>query len=151
MITDKVSPQYKKLIAGLREASITVGIHSDEGAKAHDEENTILDIAIKNEFGAVGVPERSFIRAWFDASKDAFTSVAEKEALAALEDGDVERHATRIALWAQGQIQQRIADGIQPENSPTTIERKGSSTPLIDKGVLRSSIIGKAELGAKKS
>jgi hypothetical protein len=41
---------------------------------------------------------------------------------------------------AVGQIQERIASGIAPANAPSTVAKKGSSTPLIDTGVLRSSI-----------
>ena len=46
----------------------------------------------------------------------------------------------RIGLWAQSEIQQRISDGIPPQNAPYTINKKGSSTPLVDTGQLRSSI-----------
>lgn len=46
----------------------------------------------------------------------------------------------RVGLWAQGSIQQRISDGIPPPNAESTIRRKGSSTPLIDTGQLRTSI-----------
>ena len=40
------------------------------------------------------------------------------------------------------------ATGIPPENAPSTIRRKrGSTTPLIDTGVLRSSVSYRAEGG----
>lgn len=46
----------------------------------------------------------------------------------------------RFGLWAVGEIQQRIADGIPPPNAQSTVDRKGSSTPLIETGQLRASI-----------
>ena len=39
-----------------------------------------------------------------------------------------------------GQIQERISEGIDPPNAPSTIRQKGSSTPLIDTGALRSAV-----------
>jgi hypothetical protein len=42
-------------------------------------------------------------------------------------------------------MQQRIADRIDPPNAASTIKRKGSSVPLIDEGILRTSILGQVE------
>ena len=56
-----------------RRPGVTVGIHANAGAAAKKERGkeasgeTVLDVAIANEFG-LGVPERSFIRAWFDVA-----------------------------------------------------------------------------------
>jgi len=52
---------------------------------------------------------------------------------------------TRFGLRYVGLIQQRISSGIAPPNSPVTVARKGSATPLIDTGQLRSSIRSKVE------
>ncbi len=37
-------------------------------------------------------------------------------------------------------IKARIAAGIAPPDSPSTIKRKGSSTPLVDTGQLKGSV-----------
>lgn len=53
----------------------TIGIHEDEGGQPKRDYNgasqvaTLADVMLQHEFGA-GVPERSFLRAWFDANVD---------------------------------------------------------------------------------
>ena len=46
----------------------------------------------------------------------------------------------QFGAWSKGEIQARIARGVPPPNAASTVKRKGSSTPLIDTGILRSSI-----------
>jgi hypothetical protein len=45
-----------------------------------------------------------------------------------------------LGLLFVGQIQERIKANIAPENADSTIERKGSSTPLINGGQLWQSV-----------
>jgi hypothetical protein len=45
-----------------------------------------------------------------------------------------------LGTKAVGEIQKRMARGIKPDNAPSTIAAKGSSTPLIDTGRLRQSV-----------
>lgn len=129
-----------KRIAKGKRAQITVGVHDTEGA-ATSGGATIADIAAFNEFGTERIPARSFIRAWADES------IAEnKRILSAIARNVVTGKATaeqgldQAGLRFVGEIQNRISNGVQPPNAPSTIARKGSSTPLIDTGQLRSSI-----------
>ena len=46
----------------------------------------------------------------------------------------------RIGAVVAGAIQQSIRDLRDPPNAPATIERKGSSNPLIDTGFMRLSV-----------
>jgi hypothetical protein len=62
----------------------------------------------------------------------------------------VEKAMARIALAFEGSVKQRIARGIAPPLSPVTIEAKGSSKPLIDRGQLRAAIRGKATLTTRE-
>jgi hypothetical protein len=124
--------------------TITVGIHAREGAAAHKGSKfgeTVADVATLQEFGADGIPQRSFLRAWFDENQ-AQTAEATKRMLQSVMQGKRTKQAA-LELLGQafvGQIQKRIAQGIAPPNSPDTIARKGSSTPLIDTGQMRSAI-----------
>ena len=134
--------------------SITVGIHEDKGAEAHGDVLTVLQIAIFNEFGThdangkVLTPERSFIRAWFDEAEPSLRQDLVK--LCASVIAGKRTRADILELLGSrmvGEIQQRIADGIEPENAKSTIKQKGSSTPLVDMGVLRSSVTYKVNGG----
>jgi len=146
--TDKGYAKLTRAVFGFRKPKVTVGVHAEDGAASHGDATTVLDVAIANEFGTETIPERSFIRAWVDEHRD-----EARGWLAVLMAQVVAGKITReIALerWGQkiqGEIQKRIAQGIPPPNAPETIARKGSSTPLIDTGQLRSSIRYKVESG----
>lgn len=132
-----------------KQPGVTVGVHAAEGARAETSRNgadaaTVLDVAYWNEFG-LGVPERSFIRAWFDEAKPENLALAQTM-LKRILHGSIsldDALAQMGALFA-GRIQQKIAQGIPPPNAPATIALKGSSTPLVDSGQLRQSVTWKA-------
>jgi len=130
------------------------GIELEAGSKTpeHTEraDMTVIEVACWNEFGTDDIPARSFIRAWFDENKARI-----KDDLRKLMQSVVQGTRTKeqiLELLAQrcvGEIQQRIADGIPPENAASTIAQKGSSTPLIDTGQLRSSVSYRVEPDTK--
>lgn len=107
---------------------------------------TQVDIASWNEFGVtiggvVHVPERSFLRGTIDRKHAEITKRAAKELPKAFAGKQsVAAAFERVGIATVGLIQDRIAEGIAPGNDAKTIERKGSSKPLIDSGQLRSSI-----------
>jgi hypothetical protein len=141
--------------------SIAVGILAGEGAdeehREHHEKQgqvtradralrTLLEIAVYNEFGTARIPARSFIRAWFDEAlpqlrEDFFT--LEKQVL----QGKIskERALDLMAVRMVGQVQERIAAGLSPPLADSTGARKGSSTPLIDSGQLRSGVTSRVK------
>lgn len=137
------------LLSRLRRAAgarVRVGV-LEEATKATREEEgsplTLLEVAAVHEFGApaAGIPQRSFIRAGVDAQLPEIQRV--QRALA----GQTIRGAItlgvaldRLGAKVAALLQNRIAAGIDPPNSPATIARKGSSKPLIDTGQLRASI-----------
>lgn len=146
---------YKELVArvfGMGRPKITVGVHAQEGSEAHEGEDgtTLADVATWNEFGAGTVPERSFLRAWFDENQERIKEVI-KRLLADVIAGKITEDVAleRLGLWMQADIQKRIANSIPPPNAASTVAAKGSSTPLINKGQLRSGITFKVEKGAK--
>lgn len=147
-VTDRKSKRYENVVRALRKdisGQITVGIHGDEGSAQHAGGMTVAELGEIHEFG-LGVPPRSFIGSWFDEKESLFPRAIEAEMSAALRAGKPLHVAFRtLAVTFQGSVQKRIADGIAPENAPATIARKGSSTPLIDTGVLRSAILARYE------
>lgn len=132
---------------------ITVGIHEAEGQAAKEGDDggdmQLIDVAIVHEFGSDDgrIPRRSFIRDWEDEKAEEHKGQLRQSGKAVI-DGklDAERALGRLGVLYQADIQKRIADGIEPENAPSTIARKGSSKPLIDTGQLRSSISHKTSV-----
>ena len=110
---------------------------------------TIIEIAVCNEFG-LGVPERSFIRGWFDQNEaDLREKLSKVMAPVARGERTTQQALDRFGLWCVGQIQARISrhgDGTYAENAPRTIAEKGSSAPLIDTGLMRSAISHEVEV-----
>ena len=125
--------------------TIQVGI-LDAGADAkigHDgkeEPVSLADVAAFHEYG-LGVPQRSFIGAYFDENDRAIHVRAHKSVTKYLHgDIDKDRALAEVGAYCVGGIQARISMGIQPWLMPATIKAKGSSVPLVDTGQLRSGI-----------
>jgi len=132
---------------------VSVGIHEEEGAAEHEIQidgeaapsgppPTVAEVASFNEFG-LGVPQRSFIRAWADENEVENRENLRKIGQAVVKGklaGGPKQGLERFGLHAVGSIQKRMADGVPPPNAPSTVDAKGSSTPLIAAGQLRSSI-----------
>ena len=119
------------------DTAVNVGIREGRHASGRD----IVDIGSWNEFGTARIPPRPFIGGWFDAFEDDNRTLVAK-VLQGIAAGKMTaaRGLRMLGVTFTGQAQQRIADGIVPPNAPSTIDRKGSSRPLIDTGQLRSSI-----------
>lgn len=136
---------YKALLVraqDLKRSQIAVGITEAAGDKPHgDGQLTILDIATFHEFGTGNIPERSFLRAWFDENQEQAKEWVERVTKLVVEGKLTKEKALNLlGLKFVNEIQQRMANGIPPPLAPATIARKGSATPLIDTGQLRSSI-----------
>jgi hypothetical protein len=128
-------------VFGIAKPTITVGIL--EGDEPHgDDPVSILEVAVWNEFGTATAPARSFIRAYFDENEAALREDLTKLLQSVVLGRRTKEQALELlALHIVGQIQARMAAGIDPPNAPSTIARKGSSTPLIGiTGILRSSV-----------
>jgi hypothetical protein len=138
---------YRELVEklyGLSEdkPTVSMGIHEAKGSATHGKgPATIIDIANFNEFGTSRIPARSFIGDWFDEDEPKM-----REDLLHLMQSAVAGKMTAdealeiLGQTGVGRIQQRISAGIEPANSESTIHQKGSSKPLVNKGILRSSI-----------
>jgi hypothetical protein len=130
-----------KLAAG---RVVRVGV-LDDAPKREGEGGTgsqsLLEVAAQHEFGAGRIPQRSFIRGTVEAKgaeiADLQVSLAGRVLKGKL---DPDQALEQLGAKVVGMVQTRIAAGIAPALHPDTIEKKGSSTPLIDTGQLRSSI-----------
>ncbi len=132
--------------------TITVGVHSDIAEHTHGdgEGTTIGDIASIHEFGApaAGIPQRSFIRGWFDERQGEIqTTLKQQIGQAVAGKRPLAQALARAALILEGSVKDRIRHHIPPPLAPATIKRKGSSTPLIDTGQLRNAIRARVSSG----
>lgn len=141
-----------KLLEQLRELGATqkhvrVGIIGKQAAEKHDEPEgaksaaTVAQVAVWNHYGTSTIPARPFITLALEQHKEDLKKLQTRLGVA-LVTGKVtlDQALALLGEAAVGHIKQTIADGVVPENAPSTIAAKGSSTPLINFGQLRGSI-----------
>lgn len=137
---------YKKFLARIesfakrQSDAVTVGFHSDAGS--HDAGVTVVELASWHEFG-IGVPERSMIRSWVDENeaeiREQVVNIGNGVASGAI--ATKQQALNLFGVWAQGDIQVRITEGIAPGLADSTLKKKGDkTTPLIFTGQLLSSV-----------
>ena len=139
----------------LEKKNVTIGIHGeqgeqkklvrkvDHGTKVKNGQKrfevskniTVAQVASWNEFGTKRIPERSFIRQ--SLLKNRLTI---RKKFVELLNNNIDNCLDLMGIYMTNLIKERMAQGIKPNNSKITIQRKGSSTPLIDSGQLRNSI-----------
>ena len=122
----------------LQRAYTIIGIQ--EGNPVVDGE-LLSQIAFWNEFGTKNIPERSFMRAWFDTNISTIQQRA-RYLYGKVLDGKMNARTALSTLgqWMQDRIRKSILEFTTPPNAPMTIRRKGSSHPLIDTKQMLNSI-----------
>lgn len=147
MSRDRGARALVQRLTGARGATIDVGILGERAAEAYEAGITVAQVAEWAELG-IGQPMRSWLRGWIDSNDREIRDRIRAEARAVAAGTRPRRQAMeRLAAWMVGGIRARIAEGIAPPNAPATVERKGSSTPLIDTGQLRSSVASRVTEG----
>lgn len=128
--------------------TVVVGVMGEKAAAMHaaspeSARLTNVEIGLIHEFGApkAHIPERSFLRSTFAEQREKVIQVAAKAAQKVYADeSGFERRLGQIGLYLAAEVKKKIVSKIAPPNAPSTIARKGSSTPLVDTGQLLDSI-----------
>lgn len=165
--TDKSKvKEFLNIVEQLKNSHIEVGILGDADSK-------ILMIATVNEYGLditvtpkmraflnsqglhlkadteqIKIPERSFIRASYDKNIANVQRIIDEDLDKVLNfQMSVEQFYNDIGMYCVGLIQKYLTQLKEPPNHPFTVERKGSSNPLINTGELREKITFKVVKG----
>jgi hypothetical protein len=125
--------------------SVTVGWQGSSGLDRHDDEGdaTIVDIATFQEFGTVAIPSRPMVRHTFDEERGDLEAFIEREIDDVMQGKQSAKRAyDRIGLKGVALLQQTItkADDWAEPLEQATIDKKGSTKPLIDTGRMRASV-----------
>ncbi len=118
------------------------GVQGPKAAALHDSESglTTAELGQIHEFG-LGVPERSFVRAWFDENQRAINQELQRDAREVVAGKwTVYEAMEEFGKWAAQEISVRIEAGLPGELSDSTVRRKGHATPLVDTGKLLAAI-----------
>ena len=102
----------------------------------------VVDVAVGNEYGTDNVPARPFIGLSSADINNQCAPILEQSA-AALNNNNTQQYDQLLdaaGSVAAGIVKQQITDLRSPPNAQSTIERKGSSNPLIDTGLMRQTV-----------
>lgn len=118
----------------LRDRSVKVGITGDDSVDGV----SVVDYAMYNEFGTSrGIPARPFMSVTYDRYHSQTEKLIEHMYTQMLEGAFDPDHLLKVAgAEYQKRVQQTIRNAKEwaVPNAPSTIDRKGSSSPLIDTG-----------------
>ncbi|TQR21861.1 hypothetical protein FG384_02315 [Psychrobacillus vulpis] len=142
-ITDRNNiPKLITTLRDLKKYSVEVGVFGDDDsfyamiASVHE-----FGVTIQKESGSIVIPERSFMRTTFDEKEVEWIQFAEKQLKNVIDFKIAPRTLyERLGALMVGDIQEKITDLDAPPNATSTIQKKGSSNPLIDSGGLRKRI-----------
>ena len=123
---------------------LVIAAANEFGAKIPKRQARFGDLDDENPRGWVIIPERSYLRAWFDENVDALQATME-HLIGQVVEGKISGRAAleTIGGYVATHVQAYMVDLKTPPNAPSTIRRKGSSNPLIDTGQLKDSITWK--------
>lgn len=134
----------------MAESSIDIGVLGDDAEGTRDDDAagpTNAQIGQWAEFG-IGQPRRAWLTGYFSEQRNQIQSTIDRQ-LKRLRRTTVRSVLDTIGEYMVGEMRARISNGIAPPNAPSTAVKKGSSTPLIDTGVFRSSIAARSNLGPR--
>ena len=134
----------KPEIQAAKKAAKAKGEKFQHTAKTEGQGITIAQIAAINEFGSSDgkhPPSRPFMRLAIDKNRDKTNALVVKLAKMIV-DGKMTplRALGLLGETVKGNMVKIINSGVSPVNKKSTIDRKGSSKPLIDTGQLKNSI-----------
>ena len=135
-ITDMGWQQAQRDFKQLKKIEGVAGIQGKAGSEQ-------VLIGAVQEFGspAKKIPSRSYIRSTVNENQAVYKSLLKAMAVAIGQgNNSLVTQLSRIMLKVESDIKRKITTLKTPPNAPSTIKKKGSDNPLIDKGILRQSI-----------
>lgn len=127
-------------LAGIHEYGCRIKVTPKMRAYLHSQ-----GLHLKKSTTEIVIPERSFLRTGFDENHEKVIKKSEKALGKCLTDGNVEPVLEAIGLLLRDAIVDYARDLDSPANHPFTVERKGSSNPLVDTGSMIQSITYEVE------
>jgi len=99
------------------------------------------EIATYAEYGTSTIPARGLLSRPLNANQQKYAGILGKISESVAKGGDVDALLGRLGLVGVADVRAWVVAGFsKPENTAETMERKGSSTPLIDTGSLLGSL-----------
>lgn len=131
--------QRRKLVVPKDAQGVKVGW--PEGSGEYPDGTKVVDVAVYNEFGTETIEERSSLRAGI-ADNLAAIKHSNRASLRSITRGEstVKRELELLGTTVADMVRAKIVEVDSPPNADSTVERKGSSNPLIDTGHMRQAV-----------
>lgn len=130
--------RFQKMLKEMAELEVCIGFQ--HGKATEDDGTDVCDVAAWNELGTEHIPARPFLRKSVDENKDKIDGFLQARKADLLSGVSVEHVLKEIGIFQKDLVQEKITEGHFKKNAASTIERKGSSKPLIDTGRMRQSV-----------
>ena len=144
MSLKEIDAYYANLLKA-KNLSVAVGLVQGKATgRVYKNNQTVVEVGTKNEFGEGNTPQRSFLRTPFIVKNaDIANAIISQFKLVAEKGKDAEKAIKTVGIEAENISKEAFVTGGYgqwPALSPVTTKRKGSTQILIDTGILRSSI-----------
>lgn len=111
------------------------------GFPAGESEQSVINVAVWNHYGTQNIPPRPFMLNAMRKNRRAYIAAIKSSAAKILNGSITTTQAVeKLGIMAQGHVRKEITELSEPVNAESTIKNKGSSNPLIDKGVMRAAV-----------
>lgn len=145
--TDRGASYLLKRAAQLANRT-SFGVGVPENAGTYPDGTPVTTVAAAHEFGLGNVPQRSFIRSWYDGKGEGFwgRELARMAQQSLMQGTDLNALIAQFGERSVQEIRARMDAGIAPELQDETVARKRASgsatpeTPLEDTHQLREAI-----------
>lgn len=135
--------ELRSRLEGMADKEVVVGVTRASAGRHQMGEINNAELAAVHEFGTKDgrIPERSFIRSSMAGNRDTYVK-SHADNLRKVVRGEMpfDKSLDLLGVRAAADVQQNIRNGDFESLAQATIDRKGSSKPLIDTGNLRQSI-----------
>ena len=130
--------RFQRMLRELAEKQVRVGFQ--QGSATEEDGTDMCDIAMWNELGTERAPSRPFLRMSVDENEGKIKNFLKSKKADLVQGASAEQVLKEIGIFQKDLIQEKITNGDFEENARATIEKKGSSKPLIDTGRMRQSV-----------
>lgn len=138
-VSRKDSALWKNLLAN-KGVSSDLWVGWAAGRKYPKGGPSVAEIAAWNHFGTDRIPARPVLSLALDGRTTEVKAMSERIAKGVYDGKSVSLLLRALGEWCRNRVISFINAGTPPPNAPSTVARKGSSTPLIDTGVLKGSV-----------
>lgn len=112
-----------------------------KGSNDYPDGTSVINVGLWNEFGTKHIPERSFMRSSVKENAPKYKKFNKRALLKIQEAGSTPKvELGKLGVVASGDMVEQINTIGSPPNALSTINKKGSSNPLVDTGHLKQSI-----------